>query len=167
MTGADAAVPKKDVDPRMHSAEHLLTATMMAMLGCGRPFTTHLEKKKSKADYHFARELTPEEVREIERRVNAVVTADVPVREEFVSWREAEKLHDLRRLPDPAGETIRIVHIGDYDACPCVGSHVRTTKEIGAFRIVSTSHQEGALRIRFKLDAGRSEELFCGGVFHG
>ena len=56
---------KKDVDRRRHSAEHLLTATMAAMLGYGRPFTTQLEKKKSKADYDCARELTPEEVREI------------------------------------------------------------------------------------------------------
>jgi Ser-tRNA(Ala) deacylase AlaX/predicted O-methyltransferase YrrM len=158
VAGADTAVPKKDVEPRMHSAEHLLTATVMAMLGCGRQFITHLEKKKSKADYHFARELTPEEVREIERRVNAVVAADVPVREEFVSRCEAEKLHELRRLPDPAGETVRIVHMGDYDACPCAGPHVRTTKEIGTFRIVSTSCQEGALRIRFKLHAGSQEQ---------
>jgi Ser-tRNA(Ala) deacylase AlaX len=162
VAGADAAVLKKDVDPRMHSAEHLLTATVMAMLGCGRPFTTHLERKKSKADYHLARELTPEEVREIERRVNAVVAADVPVREEFVSRREPEKSHDLRRLPDAAGETIRIVHIGDDDACPCSGPHVRSTKEIGKFWLVSTTHQEGALRIRFKLDADSSGPVATG-----
>ena len=158
VAGADTAVPKKDVDPRMHSAEHLLTATVMAMLGCGRPFTTHLEKKKSKADYHFTRELTPGEVCEIERRVNAVVAADVPVRDEFASRCEAEQSHDLRRLPDPTAETIRIVHMGEYDARPCAGPHVRSTKEIGTFRIVSTSCQEGALRIRFKLDAGSPEQ---------
>ena len=56
-------------------------------------------------DYHCARELTPEEVCEIQRRVNAVVAVDVTVREEFASRRDAEKLHDLRRLPDAAGET--------------------------------------------------------------
>jgi len=47
---ADHPETKKKVDPRMHSAEHILTATLMKMSSCGRPFTTHIEKKKSKAD---------------------------------------------------------------------------------------------------------------------
>ena len=136
----------------MHSAEHILTATLMAMLGCGRPFTTHLEKKKSKADYRFTRVLTPAEVREIERRVNAVVAANLAVWEEFLPRAEAAKRHDLQRLPDAVGATIRIVHTGDYDACPCCGKHVSSTKDVGVFRIVSTSCEAGALRVRFKLE---------------
>jgi len=58
----------KDTDPRMHSAEHILSATLVASFGMGRPFTTHLEKKKSKADYHFDRTLTPKK----RRKWNAV-----------------------------------------------------------------------------------------------
>jgi hypothetical protein len=53
----EMGAPKKEVDPRMHSAEHILTATLMAMFGCARPFTTHLEKKKSKADFRYARDM--------------------------------------------------------------------------------------------------------------
>jgi misacylated tRNA(Ala) deacylase len=157
--GAEANRPltKKVVDPRMNSAEHILTATLMAMFHCGRPFTTHLEPKKSKADYRFARGLTPAEVQEIERRVNAVVATNLPVWEEFLPRAEAAKLHDLHRLPDAAADTIRIVHIGEYDACPCSGKHVPTTNGIGIFRIVSTTHEEGALRVRFKLDTRRDD----------
>ena len=136
----------------MHSAEHILTGALMRMIGCARPFTTHLEKKKSKADYHFARDLTPEEVNQVEACVNEVIGGDLPVSEEFLRRAQAEQFYDLARLPDSAGEMIRIVRIGDYDKCPCSGKHVRTTKEIGHFRIISTTYESGALRIRFKLD---------------
>jgi misacylated tRNA(Ala) deacylase len=138
----------------MHSAEHVLTGALIQMFQCGRPFTTHLEKKKSKADYRFTHELAPEEVREIERRVNDVVQRDLVVREEFVPRPEAAKRFVLDRLPEEVGEIVRIVHIGDFDACPCSGLHVRSTKEIGVFRIVSTTFEDGALRVRFKLETG-------------
>lgn len=145
----------KEVDPRMHSAEHLLAGTLANMFGTGRPFTTHLEKRKSKADFRFHRLLTEEEVREVERRVNEAIASDLPVREEFLPREAAAGLYDLHRLPEAAGETVRVVHIGDYDACPCSGIHVSTSKEIGPFRIVSTSFENSALRVRFVLQEPR------------
>lgn len=144
---------RKEVDPRMHSAEHILTATLMVMFGCARPFTTHLEKKKSKADYRYTRDLTSEETKQVEARVNEVIARNLSMWEEFLPRHQAEQLYDLARLPERAGETIRIVHIGDYDACPCSGKHVNKTTDIGRFRIVSTTYESGALRIRFKLDS--------------
>lgn len=143
---------KKVVDPRMHSAEHILTATLMKIFGCGRPFTTHIEKKKSKADYRFDRALTPSEELQVQTRVNEVIARDLVVREEFLSRADAERAHQLERLPAEAGESVRIVHIGDYDACPCIGPHVKTTREIGFFRLVSTTFENEALRVRFKLE---------------
>jgi len=53
-------------------------------------------------------------------------------------------------LPDDAGDLIRIIKIGDYDACPCSGVHVSSTKEIGGFQIISTSYDNDVLRVRFK-----------------
>ena len=143
----------KEYDPRMHSAEHILNQTMVRMFGRGRAFSAHVEKKKSKCDYHFDRDLTLREREEIERRVNEVIAADLPVREEYLTRAEAGRSFNLSRLPEEAGETVRIIRIGDYDACPCIGPHVKTTREIGAFRVVSTTHENGALRVRFKLDA--------------
>lgn len=142
----------------MHSAEHILTASMIALFGCARPFTTHLEKRKSKADYRYSRDLTPEEVNRLEERVNEVIGRNLLVREEFLARADAERTYDLARLPDTADEKIRIVHIGDYDACPCSGPHVSHTGEIGRFRIVSTSFESGALRVRFKLAQPQSKE---------
>jgi misacylated tRNA(Ala) deacylase len=149
----------KLVDPRMHSAEHILTAALIRMFGCGRPFTTHIEKKKSKADYRFDRELTAAEEQQVQAAVNELIGKDLPVTEEFLSREQAAQRHRLERLPDDAGEAVRIVHIGDYDACPCIGPHVKHTAEIGEFRIVSTSYENGALRVRFKLkEAGVSSK---------
>lgn len=136
----------------MHTAEHLMNQTMVRMFGCGRAFSSHIEKKKSKCDYKFPRGLTAEEAAGLEKRVNEAIRADMPVREEFVSREEAAARFDLGRLPEGTGDRLRVVRIGDYDACPCIGPHVSFTGEIGAFKIVSSSFENGILRIRFKLE---------------
>ena len=141
----------KEYDPRMHSAEHILNQTMVRMFNRGRAFSAHVEKKKSKCDYHFDRDLTPGEREELERRVNDVIAADLPVREEFLAREEAGRSFNLSRLPGEAGEMIRIVRIGDYDACPCSGEHVGRSGEIGGVRIISTAYGDGVLRVRFRL----------------
>jgi misacylated tRNA(Ala) deacylase len=141
----------KQYHPQMHSAEHILNQTMVRMFDCGRSFSNHIEKKKSKCDYHFSRDLTQSEILEIEEQVNEVIKKDLLVTEHFYSKREAEKLFNLSKLPYEAGEKIRIIKIGDYDACPCSGLHVTKTNEIGIFKIISTSFNDGVLRIRFKL----------------
>jgi Ser-tRNA(Ala) deacylase AlaX len=141
----------KVYDPRMHSAEHILNGTMDQMFGCGRCFSAHIEKKKSKCDYRFQRNLTDDEIKEIEKRVNAVIDADLPVTEAHIGKEEASVNYNIERLPQDAGDTIRIVTVGDYDACPCIGPHVGSTKMIGGFRITSTIFKNEVLRIIFRL----------------
>ncbi|UCF83004.1 MAG: hypothetical protein JSV50_17745 [Desulfobacteraceae bacterium] len=141
----------KKADSRMHSAEHILNQTMVRLFDCGRCFSAHIEKKKSKCDYRFHRPLTNAETKEIESRVNEIVQSGITVTEEWVPRTEAERQYNLNRLPEGTDDKIRIVKIGDYDACPCIGPHVSATGEIGGFRITSTSFDNGVLRIRFKL----------------
>lgn len=138
--------------PPMHSAEHLLNGEMAKRFGCGRAFSAHVERKKSKLDYHLPRPLTDDELRSLEDYVNAVITADVEVTEEFICQDEAMKRFDMSRLPEGASDTVRVVHIGDYDQCLCAGTHVKRTSEIGRFRISSSRFQDGVQRIVFKLD---------------
>ena len=145
---------KQYTDARMHTAEHILNQTMVRMFDCGRCFSSHIEKKKSKCDYHFDRALTQEERSEIEKRINAVIRQDLPVTEELLSREEAEARFSLERLPGSAGERIRIVEVGDYDACPCIGRHVTATARIGGVRITTSDYHEGVLRLRFRLAAG-------------
>jgi len=135
----------------MHTAEHLLNQAMVRLFGCGRAFSSHIERKKSKCDYRFPRALTPEEHAELERRVNEVVRAALPVTERFFSKEEAEAKFDLARLPAGAAYPLRVILIGDYDACPCIGPHVASTAEIGEFKLASSGWENGVLRIRFKL----------------
>ena len=141
----------KAYNPEMHTAEHVLNQTMVQLFGCNRSFSNHLERKKSKCDYHFDRALTSEEELTINTRVNEVLQQHIDVTEEVVSRADASEEFDLNKLPDASGEEIRIVRVGDYDACPCIGEHVNNTREVGEFVLGSTSYDDGVLRIRFKL----------------
>ena len=142
---------KKNFDPRMHSAEHILNQTMDRMFTCGRCIGAHIEKKKSKCDYRFDRSLTQNEVEKIQTQVNQIIQEDLPVKETYISKAEAAETYNTEKLPQDVNDHIRIIHIGDYDACPCIGPHVNATTEIGAFRITSTRFENGVLRIRYKL----------------
>jgi len=141
----------KKTDPAMHSAERILNRTMDLLFDSGRCFRAHIEKKKSKCDYRFHRPLTDNEIQKIESRVNEIIQFGLAISEEWLSRVDAERKYNLARLPDDAGATVRIIKIGDYDTCPCIGPHVNTTDEIGRIRITTTSFDDGVLRIRFKL----------------
>ena len=137
--------------PPMHTAEHILNQTMVRMFGCPRSKNAHIERKKSKCDYELPEAPTAEMMMEIERRINEVIDQHLPISIEFMSKSEAEQLVDLSKLPDEASETLRIVRIGDYDACACIGAHVNNTSEIGHFKMLTYDYTERRLRLRFKL----------------
>ncbi len=144
---------KDDGIAPMHTAEHILNGTMVKMFGCRRAQSSHVERKKSKCDYALPRQLSAEEVQAVERAVNEVIAADMPVTFEFAEVGSlSEGRFDLSRLPEDATQTVRIVHIGDYDECLCVGAHVQHTSQIGHFRISSTRFEGGVQRIVFRLD---------------
>lgn len=136
----------------MHTAEHLVNGEMARRFGCGRAFSAHVERKKSKLDYRLPQPLTDADLRSLEDYVNAVIAADVAVTDEYISQSEAMARFDLSRLPDDATDTVRVVRIGEYDQCLCAGAHVSRTSGIGHFRISSSRYQDGVQRIVFKLD---------------
>ena len=141
---------KAEFEPA-HTAEHLLNATMVKMFGCPRSRNAHVEKKKSKCDYLLDAEPTVEQVAEIEAKINEVIGQNLDVTIEFMSRDEAAQIVDLSKLPDDASETLRIVRIGDYDACACIGAHVGNTSEIGTFKVISHSYENGVWRLRWKV----------------
>lgn len=134
-----------------HSCEHLLNATMVKMFGCPRSKNAHIERKKSKCDYLLRAEPTADQVVEIESRVNEAIARELDVTVEFMSREDAAAIVDLSKLPEDASHTLRIVRIGDYDACACIGAHVNNTREIGEFRIISHSYADGVWRLRWKV----------------
>ena len=142
---------KKDYHQPMHSAEHILNQTMVRMFGCSRSVNAHIEKKKSKCDYYLNEAPTEAQIIEIQSRVNEIIQQHLPVYEELMSREEASGIVDLSKLSAEASETLRIIKIGDYDACACIGQHVSNTSEIGKFEILSHDFENGRWRVRFKL----------------
>ncbi|MCQ2137699.1 MAG: hypothetical protein MJY60_03245 [Bacteroidales bacterium] len=141
---------KSEYEPA-HSAEHILNATMVKMFGCPRSRNAHVERKKSKCDYFLSECPSDAQVAEIEARVNEVIAAGIDVSIDFMPKAEAASIVDLSKLPADASDTLRIVRIGDYDACACIGAHVANTSEIGHFSIISHDFNEGVWRLRWKV----------------
>lgn len=137
--------------PPMHTAEHILNQTMVRMFGCPRSKNAHIERRKSKCDYLLSEVPTAEMMAEVERKVNEVIGRHLPVTIEFMPLEQAGEIVDLSKLPDDVSETLRIVRVGDYDACACIGTHVSNTSEIGHFKMLTYDYTEGRLRLRFKL----------------
>lgn len=141
---------KSEYEPA-HTAEHLLNQTMVRMFGCPRSRNAHVEKKKSKCDYILDAEPTQEQVAQIESSINEVIARRLDVTIEYVSREQAASIVDLSKLPEDASETLRIVRIGDYDVCACIGAHVNNTSEIGTFKVISHSYENGIWRLRWKV----------------
>ncbi len=143
---------KKTYYEPMHTAEHILNQTMVRMFDCGRSRNAHIERKKSKCDYLLAAAPTEEQIHVIAEQVNTVIASHLPVSISFVPKKEASDFLDLSKLPEDAGDMVRVVRVGDYDACACIGMHVNNTAEIGKFVILTHDYQDGVWRVRFKLE---------------
>lgn len=143
----------KDEFAPAHTAEHLLNQTMIRMFGCKRSTNAHVERKKSKITYVLDHKPSKKDEKEIERRMNELIEEDLPVKYKFVTRQNIPDNVELTNLPDDASETIRLVYIGDYDVCPCIGKHVRSTSQIGRFELLGTNWDEQAhsFRIRYKV----------------
>ena len=70
---------------------------------------------------------------------------------EYLTHAQAAEIVDLSKLPEGVSETLRIVRVGDYDACACAGAHVKNTSEIGTFKILSHDFENGRWRVRWKV----------------
>ncbi len=135
----------------MHTAEHILNQTMVQTFGCGRAYSSHIERKKSKCDYKFSEQPSDEQMQAVENKVNETIQQNLPISAEFAERDNLPEGFDLERLPEEAGDKLRLVRVGDYDICACIGEHVENTSEIGEFRIISHDYADGVLRIRYKL----------------
>lgn len=155
----------KEEFPPAHTAEHLLNQVMQRMFDCDRSRNAHIERKKSKISWIIDHKPDRKEEQAIERQMNELIAEDLPVTFEFVTRVELEGLVfnsepdspdarlSLDHLPEDASETIRLVRIGDFDVCPCIGKHVRSTGQIGRFEMLGTNwdQEKHSFRIRYKV----------------
>ncbi len=142
---------QNDAIAPMHTTEHILNQTMVRMFGCERSKNAHIERRKSKCDYILDTAPTEEQVLEIEAKVNEVIKQNLDVTEEYVLYKEAEQIVDMSKLPDSVGEKLRLVRVGNYDVCACIGTHVSNTSEIGEFKITTHDYNGNRWRMRFRL----------------
>ena len=143
----------KEEFPPAHTAEHLLNQLMVRMFGTERSKNAHIERKKSKMTFVLSKKPSRKDEKAIEDEMNRLIEADLPVTYELVERTELPEGVTLERLPEDASEKIRLVRIGDYDVCSCIGKHVRSTLQIGKFELLGTNWDEysRSFRVRFKV----------------
>ena len=139
--------------PPAHTAEHLLNQVMVRMFGCERSYNAHIERKKSKMSFHLDSKPSRQEEKEIERQMLSLIEEDLPVTFDYCTLDTLPEGIDPHRLPADVGNEIRLVRIGDFDVCPCIGRHVRSNAQIGRFEMLGTNldEHERSFRIRFKI----------------
>lgn len=143
----------KEEFPPAHTAEHLLNQVMIRMFGTERSSNAHIERKKSKMTFILDHKPDRKEEKAIEAEMNRLITEDLPVTYEMVDRNNIPDGVCVDKLPEDASEMLRLVRIGDFDVCLCIGKHVRSTAQIGRFEMLGTNWDEEkhAFRIRFKV----------------
>lgn len=142
---------KKEYYAPMHTAEHILNGTIVKLFGCKRSENCHIERKKSKCDFQLSKAPSEDEIKLLEKTVIEVIKQNLDIHEKFYTFDEASNIFDLHRINKSENTKVRIISIGEYDDCPCIGEHVSNTAEIKDFRITTTSFENGIFRVRFKI----------------
>jgi len=143
----------KEEFPPAHTAEHLLNQLMVRMFGTERSKNAHIERKKSKMTFILDHKPSRKEEKAIEDEMNRLIAEDLPVTFEMIDRNNIPEGVDVGKLPEDASEMLRLVRIGDFDVCLCIGKHVRSTAQIGRFVMLGTNwdEQKRTFRIRFKV----------------
>ena len=122
---------------RNHTATHLLHAALRERLGTHvRQAGSAVRPDKLRFDFTHGQALSPEEVRDVEDRVNEWVKASRPVRWLNMERAEAERLGAMALFGEKYGEWVRVVEVDGVSRELCGGTHVANTAEIGIFKIV-------------------------------
>ncbi|MFP4228860.1 MAG: alanyl-tRNA editing protein [Salinivenus sp.] len=140
---------------RMHTAQHVVSKVVLDLFDA-QTAGNQIHVDRSRIDFEPA-DFSTNEVNAIEARANAVLDQDLPVRKVEMPRAEAE-----RKTPDGRGlldlipdhvDPLRMVAIGDFDLCPCGGTHVDRLSEVGRIRITNrTSKGADVDRIEFVLE---------------
>jgi alanyl-tRNA synthetase len=132
-----------------HTATHLLHAALRQTLGTHvRQAGSYVGPDKLRFDFTHGQRLSPDELREVEDKVNQWVLANDPVRPITTTLKEAQELGAMALFGEKYGDVVRMVQIGDghYSRELCGGTHVRATAEIGVFKIVSEGSSASNVR---------------------
>ncbi|HEU4393366.1 MAG TPA: alanine--tRNA ligase [Solirubrobacterales bacterium] len=132
---------------RNHTATHLLHAALRERLGTHvRQAGSAVRPDKLRFDFTHGQALGPEELREVEDRVNEWVKASRPVRWLNMERAEAERLGAMALFGEKYGEWVRVVEVDGVSRELCGGTHVANTAEVGIFKIASEGSSAANVR---------------------
>jgi alanyl-tRNA synthetase len=132
---------------RNHTATHLLHAALRERLGTHvRQAGSAVRPDKLRFDFTHGQGLGPEQLREVEDRVNDWIKASRPVRWIGMDRAEAEKLGAMALFGEKYGEWVRVVEVDGVSRELCGGTHVANTAEIGIFKIASEGSSAANVR---------------------
>lgn len=127
---------------QQHTGEHILSGIVCATYGYNN-VGFHLSTEITTLD--FDGELSAEQVRELEIKVNLAIHANIPVQVKFPTKAELSEM-EYRSKIEIEGQ-VRIVEIPKIDRCACCAPHVRTTAEVGLLKIQSCDRHRGGCRL--------------------
>ena len=134
---------------RNHTATHLLQAALRERLGAHvRQAGSYVGPDKLRFDFSHGQAVSSEELRDIEDRVNDWIARNDPVRPITTTLDEAKRLGAMALFGEKYGEVVRMVQVGEgeYSRELCGGTHVRSTAEIGLFRILHETSSSANVR---------------------
>jgi alanyl-tRNA synthetase len=121
---------------RLHTATHLLHAALRQVLGPDvRQRGSNITAGRLRFDFAHPRRLTPDELRQVERIVNAQIERHLPVTVDVMPLAQAPAQGALALFGDKYGEQVKVYAIGDFSKEVCGGPHVAHTGELGSFQI--------------------------------
>jgi alanyl-tRNA synthetase len=138
-----------------HTATHLLQAALRERLGSHvRQAGSYVGPDKLRFDFSHGHALSAEELRDVEDRVNGWIALGDPVRALTTTLEEAKRLGAMALFGEKYGEVVRMVEVGEgggggenhYSRELCGGTHVRSTAEIGALRILHETSSAANVR---------------------
>ncbi|MCH8519758.1 MAG: hypothetical protein LAT82_03305 [Nanoarchaeota archaeon] len=140
---------------KLHTATHLLNYAAKEVLGNHIwQHGSNLKEEIGSLDITHYKQLTQEEIFQIEKKVQKLIIKAQDVFIEELERTTAEQKYGFRLYQGGAipQRVLRIVHVGEYDIEACGGLHVGNSKDIGLFKIVSTSKlQDGVIRVEYKV----------------
>ena len=132
---------------RNHTATHLMQKALREVLGEHvHQAGSYQDDKITRFDFTHFNAVTPEELVEVEKRVNEKIFASLPVTIQNLPIEEAKKMGAMALFGEKYGKVVRVVDAGDWSVEFCGGTHVKNTAQIGCFKILSEASVAAGIR---------------------
>ena len=132
---------------RNHTATHLMQKALREVLGEHvHQAGSYQDDKITRFDFTHFNAVTPEELVEVEKRVNEKIFAALPVTIQNLPIEEAKKMGAMALFGEKYGKVVRVVDAGGWSVEFCGGTHVKNTAQIGCFKILSEASVAAGIR---------------------